>query len=212
MTNVLIDQNCKWLVNEDSKKFLEHYDQVFVVGVNATIMIGLLILLTFQLVATTTTGDEIRDLFNQKKDATLERDSLNLAIRENCELDPFENYMKIKFESGSHCFEWQKQYLLLGAKIDQMNATMYQKSASRDYRFESWVPVVIIIGQVSANFLIIPFAFSATIEIIKSTRREGFDNKASKIGLVSMEIGFILLAIVLSFNAVIDSIGIIIWS
>ena len=34
MTNVLIDQNCKWLVNEDSKKFLEHYDQVFVVGVH----------------------------------------------------------------------------------------------------------------------------------------------------------------------------------
>jgi len=32
MKNVLIDQNCKWLVNEDSKKYLENYDRVFVVG------------------------------------------------------------------------------------------------------------------------------------------------------------------------------------
>jgi len=30
--NVLIDQNCKWLVNEDSKKLLENYEQIFVVG------------------------------------------------------------------------------------------------------------------------------------------------------------------------------------
>ena len=34
MKNVLIDQNCKWLVNEDSKKYLENYDQIFVVGVH----------------------------------------------------------------------------------------------------------------------------------------------------------------------------------
>ena len=32
MKNVLIDQNCKWLANEDSKKYLENYDRVFVVG------------------------------------------------------------------------------------------------------------------------------------------------------------------------------------
>ena len=34
MKNVLIDQNCKWLVNEDSKKYLENYDKIFVVGVD----------------------------------------------------------------------------------------------------------------------------------------------------------------------------------
>lgn len=34
MKNVLIDQNCKWLANEDSKKYLENYDRVFVVGVD----------------------------------------------------------------------------------------------------------------------------------------------------------------------------------
>ena len=34
MKNVLIDQNCKWLVNEDSKKYLENYDKVFVVGID----------------------------------------------------------------------------------------------------------------------------------------------------------------------------------
>ncbi len=34
MKNVLIDQNCKWLANEDSKKYLEKYDRVFVVGVD----------------------------------------------------------------------------------------------------------------------------------------------------------------------------------
>ena len=34
MRNVLIDQNCKWLINEDSKKHLENYDKVFVVGVD----------------------------------------------------------------------------------------------------------------------------------------------------------------------------------
>lgn len=32
MTNVLIDQNCKWLVNQDSKKLLENYHEIFVVG------------------------------------------------------------------------------------------------------------------------------------------------------------------------------------
>ena len=34
MKNVLIDQNCKWLVNEDAKKYLENYDKIFVVGVD----------------------------------------------------------------------------------------------------------------------------------------------------------------------------------
>ena len=34
MKNVLIDQNCKWLVNDDSKKYLENYDKIFVVGVD----------------------------------------------------------------------------------------------------------------------------------------------------------------------------------
>ena len=34
MKNVLIDQNCKWLVNEDSKKHLENYDKIFVVGID----------------------------------------------------------------------------------------------------------------------------------------------------------------------------------
>lgn len=32
MENVLIDQNCKWLVNEDSKKLLNGYKKIFVVG------------------------------------------------------------------------------------------------------------------------------------------------------------------------------------
>lgn len=32
MKNVLIDQNCKWLANEDSKKYLINYEHVFVVG------------------------------------------------------------------------------------------------------------------------------------------------------------------------------------
>lgn len=32
MTNVLIDQNCKWLIKEDSKDLLKHYDDIFVVG------------------------------------------------------------------------------------------------------------------------------------------------------------------------------------
>ena len=32
MGNVLIDQNCKWLTNEDSKKLLENYEVIFVVG------------------------------------------------------------------------------------------------------------------------------------------------------------------------------------
>mgnify|MGYP000005632630 FL=1 len=34
MKNVLIDQNCKWLVNEDAKKHLENYDKRFVVVVD----------------------------------------------------------------------------------------------------------------------------------------------------------------------------------
>jgi hypothetical protein len=34
MKNVLIDQNCKWLANENSKKYLENYDRIFVVGVD----------------------------------------------------------------------------------------------------------------------------------------------------------------------------------
>jgi len=34
MKNVLIDQNCKWLVNEGSKKHLENYHKIFVVGVD----------------------------------------------------------------------------------------------------------------------------------------------------------------------------------
>ena len=34
MKNVLIDQNCKWLVNEDAKKHLENYDKIFVVGID----------------------------------------------------------------------------------------------------------------------------------------------------------------------------------
>ena len=34
MKNVLIDQNCKWLRNEENKKYLENYDQIFEVGVN----------------------------------------------------------------------------------------------------------------------------------------------------------------------------------
>ncbi len=34
MKNVLIDQNCKWLVNEDAKKHLENYDRIFVVGID----------------------------------------------------------------------------------------------------------------------------------------------------------------------------------
>jgi len=32
VVNVLVDQNCKWLVNEDGKKLLEKYDHIFVVG------------------------------------------------------------------------------------------------------------------------------------------------------------------------------------
>ncbi len=34
MMNVLIDQNCKWLSNEDSKKHLENYDKKFIVGID----------------------------------------------------------------------------------------------------------------------------------------------------------------------------------
>ena len=34
MKNVLIDQNCKWLVNEDAKKHLKNYDRIFVVGID----------------------------------------------------------------------------------------------------------------------------------------------------------------------------------
>ncbi|MCV0372475.1 MAG: hypothetical protein K5793_02860 [Nitrosarchaeum sp.] len=32
MANVLIDQNCKWLANEDSKSLLQKYDEIFIVG------------------------------------------------------------------------------------------------------------------------------------------------------------------------------------
>ena len=34
MKNVLIDQNCKWLVNEDSKKYLKDYERIFIVGID----------------------------------------------------------------------------------------------------------------------------------------------------------------------------------
>ena len=34
MKNVLIDQNCKWLRNEESKKHLENYDKVYEVGID----------------------------------------------------------------------------------------------------------------------------------------------------------------------------------
>lgn len=34
MKNVLVDQNCKWLVNEDSKKYLKDYEHIFVVGID----------------------------------------------------------------------------------------------------------------------------------------------------------------------------------
>ena len=34
MTNVLIDQNCKWLVNDKSKELLRRFDEIFVVGIH----------------------------------------------------------------------------------------------------------------------------------------------------------------------------------
>ena len=34
MKNVLIDQNCKWLTNEEGKKYLENYERIFIVGVD----------------------------------------------------------------------------------------------------------------------------------------------------------------------------------
>ena len=34
MTNVLIDQNCKWLVNDESKELLRRFDEIFVVGIH----------------------------------------------------------------------------------------------------------------------------------------------------------------------------------
>ena len=34
MKNVLIDQNCKWLANEDAKKHLKNYDKTFIVGID----------------------------------------------------------------------------------------------------------------------------------------------------------------------------------
>jgi len=34
LKNVLIDQNCKWLRNEESKKHLENYDKVYEVGID----------------------------------------------------------------------------------------------------------------------------------------------------------------------------------
>ena len=32
MENVLIDQNCKWLANSDSKSILKNFKQIFIVG------------------------------------------------------------------------------------------------------------------------------------------------------------------------------------
>ena len=34
MKNVLIDQNCKWLTNDDSKEYLKNYQRIFVVGLD----------------------------------------------------------------------------------------------------------------------------------------------------------------------------------
>jgi len=34
MKNALIDQNCKWLTNDESKEHLKNYERIFVVGID----------------------------------------------------------------------------------------------------------------------------------------------------------------------------------
>ena len=170
------------------------------IEVNATVIIGLLILLTFQVFEDPheeqffDEGDSIHEITSEK--------TINLKlITQNCKF--FQEYLKgsnsstVKREvelKGEMCAEWTKTYEDLDERLLAVwNNTedIKQKGGIDEFAFQ--LPSYL---EMLEKGLILPFTISAIIEIYKSGKRKYTDGPSSKLARWVLLVGFIFLTII----------------
>ena len=166
-----------------------------VVQINATVIIGLLILLSFQSFGTIV-DKTVDHFYIEFEELLLEIEKLDNLVT-NCENPDEQQFDYWKFVSEDDCSMWGKDLVESQAKMESLWAFLVEKDLADEDGGYSSLLILSIAGMVFVNIInlvmIIPFAISSIIEIRNSIIGANEQNNASKKSVKIMLIGFVIL-------------------
>ncbi|QMU55253.1 MAG: hypothetical protein GKS07_10375 [Nitrosopumilus sp.] len=176
------------------------------IQVNATIIIGLLFLLSFSFINfNSDVADISRNLSIEITNTSVEISTISSMLFEYCNAkeNPFTD--KNQYEQGTECYELRKEYDLLKSKHE---ALIYTNRSLDRHLPENSDPKIIFLKSTKSiqNVVIIPFVLSALIEIIRTSKTEKLDLVASKAGIRLLISGFIILLAIFIIGALYQNI------
>jgi len=171
------------------------------IEIDAAVIGGLAILLTFQILSPLSFDTDLEKAIDNVNEIELEIVSLTALYEAEC----IGEY-NITKQSNCDQLDWDlsKTYADRNALVNDI--AFYSEATTLTDPENSYHAIVYILNVIS-KLVLIPFVISAIIEIRKTSQQERKDNPASKLGLNTLIIGFILLVVILTSNATISSIG-----
>jgi len=173
--------------------------------INATVIMGLLILLSFEFIGVTINDDLLTKINNDREEYVIRNTVLSTMIQTKCGIEEpnpfnkFENFDPLQpKECRGYSDEFQQNYatlLVLTNKTNSINEAEDKK----------WITPFSELGGILAPFIVIPFTLSALLEVVKTHLNPKLDNNASNISMILMEIGFGLLFVVLFISAILNA-------
>lgn len=173
------------------------------IEINATIIVGLLILTTFQGM-TPDSNEALKLQENQIEENYIEYDVLKRFFIKNCSANwsSFNELSASMQKEFDNCKDIKQRQELVKIEneelIDRINEIKYYKQQRVEHQ-------VLKISTVLSKLLLIPFATSMIIESIFAYRNRQSSNDASKWGTLSFIIGLIFLGSVLTLIGVSQS-------
>jgi len=116
---------------------------------------------------------------------------------------PFENLTDAIEYELENCRELRMDIRLLEI---EMNKTLSRtESISNSDSKNSFEYTLFIFSGAIGKLFLIPFTFSAVVEAFMAFRKNDMNSKASKVGLVSLIVGFAILTLILSIMGIMQS-------
>lgn len=172
------------------------------IQINATAIVGLLILFTFQLTPSTTLlPEKIEIIYKDIDKLKLEKVAIETVLLDSCGILPISETFDLteKFtetpEINDLCNELLLKQLIMNEQIKSSQKTieLYKKVVEH---FDSEPKNLhLVIAKFLEPYLILPFIFSIITEFIRQIKTSS--NSASLLGQYSSMIGFVLLGFVI---------------
>ncbi len=183
------------------------------IQINATAIVGLLILYSFQIIpGSTLLPEKIETIFGETDKLELENVAIKNLLKNSCQIDPNSSNLDLMINSSDNpelndmCNELLLEYFTIKEKLQvfQDRVDIYRdviKNIDDDPR-----NFHLLLAKLFQNYLILPFIVSILIEFITS-RKKNIPNLASKWGRILTFGGFILLAFVTVILSYFSTVG-----